>query len=198
MHTEADLRALQNLIPLIFFRPVRLCVPGERLRAVRIMLLKATHLPFVAAIWAYENFSPRYWWIADGEDNRDGLDYAESWHLSLNPESHSRTVSQANPRIKSTQRQQHRIAPSSVSKSSTLAALMSRSDISLVRHPTAGHNVSVAEAEPSEMRSLASIAEEVKELKQMVANLSQLMSELSPRFDKPSGAFGTEDELSVL
>lgn len=46
---------MQNLIPLVFIRPLRLCVPGEQLRRVRIALLKATHLPFIAAIWAYES-----------------------------------------------------------------------------------------------------------------------------------------------
>ncbi|KAF2188231.1 hypothetical protein K469DRAFT_703705 [Zopfia rhizophila CBS 207.26] len=44
-----------NLIPLVL-RPLRLIVPSERLRSARIVLLKATHLPFVGAIWAYEEF----------------------------------------------------------------------------------------------------------------------------------------------
>lgn len=43
----------QNLIPLLL-RPLRLVLPSERLRSLRIMLLKATHLPFVGVIWAYE------------------------------------------------------------------------------------------------------------------------------------------------
>ncbi|PVI03155.1 hypothetical protein DM02DRAFT_612394 [Periconia macrospinosa] len=42
-----------NLIALLL-RPLRLVLPTERLRAMRIALLKATHLPFVAAIWIYE------------------------------------------------------------------------------------------------------------------------------------------------
>ncbi|KAF2129597.1 hypothetical protein P153DRAFT_366988 [Dothidotthia symphoricarpi CBS 119687] len=42
-----------NLIPLCL-RPFRLIVPSERLRSTRIVLLKATHLPFVGAIWVYE------------------------------------------------------------------------------------------------------------------------------------------------
>lgn len=33
---------------------MRLCISGEQLRRVRIALLKATHLPYIAAIWAYE------------------------------------------------------------------------------------------------------------------------------------------------
>ncbi|KAI9668036.1 MAG: hypothetical protein M1821_000856 [Bathelium mastoideum] len=42
-----------NLVALAF-RPLRLCVPSEQLRRARIVLLKVTHFPFVAAITAYE------------------------------------------------------------------------------------------------------------------------------------------------
>ncbi|EOA86871.1 uncharacterized protein SETTUDRAFT_163003 [Exserohilum turcica Et28A] len=45
-----------NLIPLVI-RPLRLIVPSERLRSVRIVMLKATHLPFVFVIWAFEHLS---------------------------------------------------------------------------------------------------------------------------------------------
>ncbi|KAF1846615.1 uncharacterized protein K460DRAFT_127029 [Cucurbitaria berberidis CBS 394.84] len=46
----------RNLIPLCL-RPFRLIVPSERLRSARIVLLKATHVPFVGAIWAYEQLA---------------------------------------------------------------------------------------------------------------------------------------------
>ncbi|KAI4129485.1 MAG: hypothetical protein LQ338_002202 [Usnochroma carphineum] len=49
-----------NLLPLILFRPLRLCIPSEQLRNARIMLLRATHFPYVATIWIYENAS-QYW-----------------------------------------------------------------------------------------------------------------------------------------
>ncbi|OAL04004.1 hypothetical protein IQ06DRAFT_291629 [Phaeosphaeriaceae sp. SRC1lsM3a] len=45
-----------NLIPLCI-RPFRLFLPSERLRGARIVLLKATHLPFVFAIWCYEQIA---------------------------------------------------------------------------------------------------------------------------------------------
>ncbi|KAH4343198.1 hypothetical protein HBI56_171580 [Parastagonospora nodorum] len=45
-----------NLIPLCI-RPFRLVLPSERLRSARIVLLKVTHLPFVAAIWCYEQLA---------------------------------------------------------------------------------------------------------------------------------------------
>ena len=38
---------------------MRLCVPAEKLRSARIILLKATHWPYVAAIYAYESASGR-------------------------------------------------------------------------------------------------------------------------------------------
>ncbi|KAL8969428.1 MAG: hypothetical protein Q9183_002000, partial [Haloplaca sp. 2 TL-2023] len=51
---------VQNLIPLILFRPLRLAITSEQLRIARIVLLKATHMPHVAAIWIYEGVK-RYW-----------------------------------------------------------------------------------------------------------------------------------------
>ncbi|KAF2121480.1 hypothetical protein BDV96DRAFT_564336 [Lophiotrema nucula] len=47
-----------NLIPLLL-RPLRLILPSERLRSARIVLLKATHAPYVGAIWAYEQLARR-------------------------------------------------------------------------------------------------------------------------------------------
>ena len=44
-----------NLFPLVVLRPLRLFLPSEEVRRIRIFVLKATHIPFVALIWAYEN-----------------------------------------------------------------------------------------------------------------------------------------------
>lgn len=44
----------QNLIPLLL-RPLRLVLPADQLRKIRIWLLKALHWPFVACIIGYEN-----------------------------------------------------------------------------------------------------------------------------------------------
>jgi hypothetical protein len=46
-----------NLIPLTLLRPLRLFLPSEDVRRIRILVLKATHVPFVALIWAYEKSS---------------------------------------------------------------------------------------------------------------------------------------------
>ncbi len=43
-----------NLFPLILLRPLRLVLPSEDVRRIRIAMLKATHVPFLAIIWAYE------------------------------------------------------------------------------------------------------------------------------------------------
>lgn len=44
-----------NLLALVIFRPLRLFLPSDnKFRSARILLLKATHLPIVAAIEAYE------------------------------------------------------------------------------------------------------------------------------------------------
>ena len=47
-------RQFQNLLPLLLFRPLRLCIPSEQMRSARIVLLKITHAPYIAAIWLYE------------------------------------------------------------------------------------------------------------------------------------------------
>ncbi|KAF4156993.1 hypothetical protein CNMCM8927_006076 [Aspergillus lentulus] len=51
--------AYDNLIPLLCIRPLRLLLSAGHIRRVRIVLLRATHLPFVALIWAFES-SRRY------------------------------------------------------------------------------------------------------------------------------------------
>lgn len=43
-----------NLFPLLLVRPLRLFLPSENVRRIRIFVLKTTHLPFVVLIWAYE------------------------------------------------------------------------------------------------------------------------------------------------
>ncbi|KAG9247684.1 hypothetical protein BJ878DRAFT_491316 [Calycina marina] len=48
-----------NLIALLFLRPLRLFISAERLRNVRIVVLKVTHLPIVGAIWLFEISSGR-------------------------------------------------------------------------------------------------------------------------------------------
>ena len=52
---------MQNLLPLAL-RPLRLVLPPEQLRSARIVLLKATHWPFVLLILAYERGRL---WLAD-------------------------------------------------------------------------------------------------------------------------------------
>lgn len=49
-----------NLIPLLL-RPLRLVIAPEKLRKIRILLLKITHTPLVAAIYIYEGLAD---WVA--------------------------------------------------------------------------------------------------------------------------------------
>ena len=42
-----------NLIALIF-RPMRLFLPTEKVRPLKILMLKTLHFPFVVLIWGYE------------------------------------------------------------------------------------------------------------------------------------------------
>ncbi|KAI9803389.1 MAG: hypothetical protein M1833_000908 [Piccolia ochrophora] len=57
---------LQNLLPLLLLRPLRLALSAQDLRRARIVLLKTTHIGFVALIWLFERFAksdngpPRY------------------------------------------------------------------------------------------------------------------------------------------
>ncbi|KAL9128287.1 MAG: hypothetical protein Q9217_003018 [Psora testacea] len=53
----ANIKALKNLIPLLFFRPLRLCMSPEHMRSARIVLLKITHAPCIASIWLYEELA---------------------------------------------------------------------------------------------------------------------------------------------
>jgi len=43
-----------NLIPLVFIRPLRLCISSEGLRRERVTVLKITHMPIVAIIYVFE------------------------------------------------------------------------------------------------------------------------------------------------
>lgn len=46
-----------NLIPLLFIRPLRLVLPSDSVRGIRVLLLRAVSIPFVALIWCYEGSS---------------------------------------------------------------------------------------------------------------------------------------------
>lgn len=43
-----------NLIPLLLVRPLRLFLPSDKVRQIRVLLLRAVSIPFVALIWLYE------------------------------------------------------------------------------------------------------------------------------------------------
>lgn len=53
---RVDANILQNLIPVILLRPLLFIVPDTTADNIRIMLLKATHAPFLGAIWLFEHW----------------------------------------------------------------------------------------------------------------------------------------------
>lgn len=54
-----------NLIPLLLVRPLRLFLPSDTVRSIRVVLLRAVSAPFVALIWFYEGS-----WRLFGRDDR--------------------------------------------------------------------------------------------------------------------------------
>ena len=61
---------------MLFFRPLRVCLPSEQIRSARIVLLKVTHFPYIVGIWVYEEFNGllNRWQNASMSQKR--LDYA--------------------------------------------------------------------------------------------------------------------------
>jgi hypothetical protein len=58
LYPRLTLTIVQNLLSL-FMRPLRLFVATEDLRRARIVVLRITHSPFVAAIFVYEYLSDK-------------------------------------------------------------------------------------------------------------------------------------------
>jgi hypothetical protein len=89
-----------NLLALVIFRPLRLFLPSDnKFRQARILLLKATHLPIVAAIEAYE-------WLR-GASAKSGTQYS-----GFRGPRHA-TIASPNPARKLAQAQAHRDSSSS-------------------------------------------------------------------------------------
>ena len=108
------------------------------------MLLKITHSPYVAAIWAYEHAS-RYLYRDD-----------DSWH--------------AGPQAQ-VQRRSMFASQISSSRKAKQAALTSRSEASLAK--------TEADARPNRLG-----ADDVSDLKRMIARLSAQVNELTLRLDE--------------
>ena len=151
-------------------------------------------------IWAYENASWRWWW-GQNDGAEEGIERARSWHLTLDPQLHSRplpsqtlpvsqTYTTPSKNILDRFRHAHdRFTPSPAPKSSSLAALMSRSEISLVRHPATQEDKQGSLANASNSGgglSNASLSADLREMKRMMAGLSGLVEELRTRLDQQS------------
>jgi len=83
-----------NLLALVIFRPLRLFLPSDnKFRAARIVLLKATHLPIVAAIQLYEFIRGRITYedeFAGFKGPRSGAAVGGTPKKGLRPAAHSR------------------------------------------------------------------------------------------------------------
>ena len=155
---------LQNLIPLLMFRPLRLCMPGDQLRSARILGQRITHLPYIAAIWAYESLH-RLWNKYDAKES--------SWHSSPHGE-----YQNGHGQSKQAQRFNDRLGKS---RKPTLAALGSKSEVSLVRASGVAHAVELTHAHRGTSGNVGTT--ELSELKRMIAKLSGQVEELTSRLD---------------
>jgi hypothetical protein len=90
-----------NLLPLIIFRPLRLFLPSDnKFRSARIILLKVTHLPIVAAIEFYE-------WL------RGTAGKGTQYNGIRGPHRHA-TIGSPNPAAVARRQQQHKQSSSSL------------------------------------------------------------------------------------
>lgn len=136
---------MQNLIPLVFIRPLRLCIRGEQLRRARIALLKATHLPYIAAIWAYER------------TNRYLSSTSESWQYT--------SRSQKRPLVRSQVQVRHRASLYPARSTRSDASLCAKTPANEGRFNGARDLDSLAEVK----RMIEQLSTQVEELSRMVA-----------------------------
>ena len=155
-----------NLIPLVLLRPLRLCLPAPTVRSFRIGLLKATHFPYVAAIWAYESVRAR-WRPVDAEASWYARPASSHPEQALHPRSMSHSHSLRRPTMSGGARPSVHREPA---RRPTLAALTNKSEVSLVRPGTSG--------------ARGAAFDEVEELKGAVARLTGLVEDLSDKLDR--------------
>lgn len=79
---------------------MRLFLSAETVRRVRIVLLRATHLPFVALIWVYET----KWRHSKGQNNQVPPIWARGQRTSVNEQNESRCQDPHHPSVAETNR----------------------------------------------------------------------------------------------
>jgi hypothetical protein len=139
-----------NLVPLLLLRPLRLFLPSEDARRIRILVLKVTHVPFVALIWIYER-------------SRRFVSHRAPTQLTRAPHSTSRPLS-SSPLSLDQRREQTR---SSTPHSSALTRTTLKSSDQSANAPTESASTSV---ENSELIALVqSLALKVDSLSAIIA-----------------------------
>ncbi|KAF2432661.1 hypothetical protein EJ08DRAFT_630491 [Tothia fuscella] len=149
------IRTCMNLIPL-FLRPLRLCISQENLRWTRIVLLKITHSPYVAAIYVYEGIHDRWF---GGQKIRGSASLGGPVSHSKKRDSYLR-YSAYTPRT---------LVASSLNQASTARA--GRSATSLAPRPTTRASV---EPQQEDLKSLVmKLSDQVQDLTAIVAGQQQ-------------------------
>lgn len=157
-----------NLLALVIFRPLRLFLPSDnKFRKARILLLKATHLPIVAAIEFYE-------WL-------HGTAGKGTQYTGFRGPRHA-TIASPNParRHHPHQQQQRHTQPSSLR-----ADLSSSSTLTLPRPPppqataSTSSTLAMLATEPSASSSSARHHEPSPEVEDRIADLSAKIDRLT-------------------
>ncbi|OCK76614.1 hypothetical protein K432DRAFT_408020 [Lepidopterella palustris CBS 459.81] len=150
-----------NLIPL-FFRPLRLVLPSEKLRSARIVLLKITHAPFVAAIWVFEHGHD---YLTGRSSTSRRTRWQESWVSSMGGPETSPSVKR--PPLKSSLNSPRPLAPATGVQASLDGNFGGRSPFGHRPRSTMGLPESDAQ-----VRSLViKLSSQVEQLTAMVAQL---------------------------
>lgn len=117
-----------NLIPLLLVRPLRLVLPSDSVRQIRVLLLRAVSIPFVALIWCYEG-SRHLWHGSETPSTR-----MRSRPLSTNRPSHRLSYSGGERMTPAPKRSAPSNAHGSIDGRSTMSAsnVVDQSDLVLL------------------------------------------------------------------
>lgn len=154
MTCSADI--LQNLVPLVLVRPLRLIVPAEKLRHVRILLLKVTHLPIVGMIWLFE--------AGHSQVKGTSTTFASTSTYILGPPTSKQTDSSRSQYVPKIASQQSHVIPEQVVQSES------------TRQAPTGKN---KKAEKTASASDPDLEDQVKELSCQVKDLSSKIAGLT-------------------
>ena len=161
------------MIALIVFRPLRLFLSGVELRHARIVLLKATHWPYVAAIYAFE-----------GAKHRLNLGSEEEGLYASRSRSHKR------PLLADRNCSTPKLSRYSASKNRSEASLSTKSAANESRTTQPKDRESVVElqkvkAMTETLKMQETLDNRLRTQESMIQKLSEQVEELTRRLAKP-------------